>query len=133
LNRLSYRAQGVLLVAVIALGVGFISRNMKPQEVTVTVEAPAGTRISGSYEVDGVRSAIDAEAPTSFTLTGRHLEFLIENDSTQGEISVVLSASESGMARTTAGPGSAVQCGYKKGKFPGSSSTWAREVTARSQ
>jgi hypothetical protein len=111
----------------------YVSRSVRPQEVTVTVEAPVGTKISGSFEVDGVLSTIDTEAPTSFLATGRHVDFFIQNDSAQGDISVVLSASSSDMARTTAGPGGAAQCGYKKSRFPGSSSIWAHKVTAGSQ
>jgi hypothetical protein len=134
MKRLSFRSQGFILVAIVALSASFLIQSRRLHEVTVTVEGPVGTRISGNYVVDGVEHTIDGEAPVDFVVTGRHVEFSIQKDTQPGEIAVLLAADQSGTARTTAGPGGTVQCGYeKKGRVLGSSSVWAHLVIANSE
>lgn len=133
MKRVSYRTQGLILVAVVALSAHVAFRKLPPNRVSIAVEGPIGTKISGAYEVDGVEYAVAAEVPMNLVVTGRHIELELQKDGQPGEIAVRLSAAKAGTAKTTAGPNETVRCGFlKKAGFPGSISVWAHGAVAGS-
>jgi hypothetical protein len=99
--------------------------------VTISVTATPGTRITGSYQVDGVTSQVDTEAPTEFSATGREVTFAIRKNDQPGEMSVRIATGE-GWASATAGPNRGVEVGYRsRGKWlTRAESFWATNLNA---
>ncbi len=61
---------GVLIVCLLAaVGATLVWPATAPT-VTISVSATPGTKISGNYEVDRVKSEIDSEEPAKFVVTG---------------------------------------------------------------
>ena len=104
---------GVLTVCALAAVVGCLLWPLPALTVTISVSASPGTKITGNYEVDGVKSEIDAEAPTQFVLTGREVSSWIKKDDQPGELSVKIALGE-GFASASAGPGQVVNVGFRR-------------------
>jgi hypothetical protein len=60
------RSLGFFALVVVVLLAALVLRASRPHEVTVAIEAAEGTKLSGTYRVDGELSHFDSEAPTSF-------------------------------------------------------------------
>jgi hypothetical protein len=112
------RGRTGLFVGVVILGLlaAVGARLVWPQPahtVTISVSATTGTRINGHYEVDGVKSRIDSEAPTQFVLTGREVSCWIQKDDQPGELAVRIAVGEA-YASASAGPGQGVNVGFRR-------------------
>ena len=104
---------GVLIVCLLAAVGAILVWPAKAQTVTISVSATPGTKVTGNYEVDGIKSEIDSEAPTQFLLTGREVSCWIQKDDRPGELSVRI-AMEDAFASATAGPGQGVNVGFRR-------------------
>jgi len=114
------------IMVALATVVYFASR---PREIRITVEAVAGTKFAANYIVDGVMSRFEAEAPSSFIVTGRKIEIAVKKDDQPGLMAVTLAGDDSGKARTSVGPGETAQCSYEQcGLLRSSSKIWAGAV-----
>jgi hypothetical protein len=83
------------------------------QTATISVSATPGAKITGHYEVDGIKTKIDSEAPTQFVLTGREVSCWILKDDQPGELSVRIAVDEA-YASASAGPGQGVNVGFRR-------------------
>jgi hypothetical protein len=120
---------GIPVVAIMVALAVVVFLASRPREITVTVEAAAGTKISGNYVVDGVVSRFDTEAPASFIVTGRMIEIAVKKDDQPGVMAVTLVGDDSGQARTSVGPGETAKCSYEQcGLLRSSSKIWAGAV-----
>lgn len=70
---------GVLIVTALGVGLGvWHSARARPMHVTVHVSGAPGTRVSGTFEVDGAPQAPEeAEVPAQFMRTGHKLAFTV--------------------------------------------------------
>jgi hypothetical protein len=104
---------GVLIVCLLAAMGATLVWPATAQTVTISVSATPGTKISGNYDVDGIKSEIDSEAPTQFILTGREVSCWIQNDEHPGEVSVRIAVGDA-YASASAGPGQGVNVGFRR-------------------
>jgi hypothetical protein len=94
--------------------------------LTLSVAAPPGTRVIGSYDVDGVTSAIDAEAPVEFVMTGRSVTYSIQMDDRPGEMTARIAAEVHGYASAGATARGWVHGGFTiRNGFARSETYWA--------
>lgn len=99
--------------------------------VTISITAPAGTKVTGSYEADGVTAAVDAEAPTEITVAARAVSFSIRKDDLPGEMIVRIAVEGHGYASAGAAGGGTVRGGYKSGnRVTRSEGFWATNSQA---
>jgi hypothetical protein len=99
--------------------------------VTITVAAPPETKVTGSYEVDGVQSTIDAEAPAEFVVTGRSVTFSVRKDDRPGQMTIRIAVEGRGYASASAVAGGGVRGGFKSGNgVTRSESFWATNSQA---
>ena len=103
---------GVLVVCVL-VGIGAILAWPVPaRTVTISISATPGTKITGSYEVDGVKSQIDAKAPTQIIVTGREVACRVQKEDAAAELTVRI-ALDKKFASATAGPRQGVNVGFR--------------------
>jgi hypothetical protein len=118
---------GVLVLGLLAAGV-ILAWPLPARTVTIVVSGTSGTKITGNYEVDGVASQIDSEAPTQFVVTGRDVTCSIHKDDHPGEMSIRI-ATDDGWASATAGPNHGVRVGYRSGNgLTKAESFWATNL-----
>ena len=100
--------------------------------VTITITAPAGTKINGYYDADGATTAIYAEGPTEIAVTCREVDFLVYKDDQPGEMTVRIAVEGLGHASATASAGGTVLGGFASGRLlrTGSVSFWATNSQA---
>jgi hypothetical protein len=110
------RRRIVILIPLMLIGAIVLALFLWPppaRPVVIAVSAPSGTRITGTYEVDGIVSAIDTTAPTEFKCFGKDVHYTIRKDSQPGEMMVLLTAEGTGaQASAGAGPGGRVSGGF---------------------
>ena len=126
------RRAAVVGLPVLAVGIAAALLWPPPvRPVTISITAPAGTKVTGSYEADGVTSAIDAEAPAEIAINARAVSFSVRKDDRPGEMVVRIAVEGHGYASAGAGAGGTVRGGYKSG--PGIARTerfWATNSAA---
>ena len=121
---------GVAVVAAVAI-VAAIVWPVPTRTVTISVAAPPGTKVTGSCEVDGVKSAIDVEAPAEIVVTGRNVTYSVQKDDRPGEMTVRIAVEGHGYASAGAGAGGGVRGGFKSGNgVMRSESFWATNSQA---
>jgi hypothetical protein len=122
---------GVLIVCLLAAVGATLVWPPPAQTVTISVSATPGIKITGNYEVDGIKSEIDSKAPTQFVLTGREVSCWVQKDDRPGELSVKI-AMEEVVASASAGPGRGVNVGFRRrGRWiTKSEAFWANTATA---
>ena len=104
---------GLALLLVVAVAAAFLWP-VPPRHVVITVSAPPGTKITGTYDVDGVVSPIDADGPYQFEVNGREVRYSIQKDGQPGVMIVQLTVKgRDTAAGAGCGPGESVSGGFR--------------------
>jgi hypothetical protein len=104
---------GVLVIGLLMAAGAILLWPVPASSVTISIAATPGTKITGNYEVDGVKSQIDTEAPMQIVATGREVTCSIHEDKQSSELTVRVSVGKK-FASATAGPGQGVNVGFRR-------------------
>jgi len=105
------------LVAVVITATILLLMPPPSRKITIDLDTDPGTRVTGSFSVDGLLTPFDAETPSLIEVRGRNVVFSITKDYQPGRLTVrmFIDAEEKAAISTTTGPGETVECGFRSG------------------
>jgi hypothetical protein len=117
MNRTTFVFVAVVLLLLIGVAI-FYWQNPAPKAIRLELTGTAGTRVTGSYDVDAAMYPIDGVLPLNIEVTGKHFEYSAKKAAEDGELSGALIVEGARMGHSVAqGPQLGVRGHYTRTAF----------------